>query len=475
MNLDFLLEELGNRKCEKNIEVTAVTEKAENVKKGSLFVAVRGRDYDGNDFIAEAFEKGAAAVISDSDNACGDVIRVSDARLALSFLCSAFYGHPQDDMKIIGITGTDGKTTTSEYLRHILVSSGKRCAVIGTLGVGTDGEYSDTGYTTPCPEVLFRELRRLCDEGYEYCVLEVSSQALAQNRVAPVKFELGIVTNIGSDHLDYHGSTEKYASEKAKLMIQSDNSLINADDAYSGIFENAACGKKYLYSAKDKFADFMAKNIRFTDTGLSYIMLNSSYIGRVRADVSADFAVYNTLAAVAAASILGVAPDVACKATESLPDVKGRMERIKGNGFDVYIDFAHTPEALGCVLRNLRRICKGRLICVFGCGGDRDKAKRSEMGAVAEEAADTVILTSDNPRSERAEDIISDILKGIRNKSSVFVQPDREKAVALALNKAADGDIVLIAGKGHEQYQCAGKDKKFFSDELTVKKILGVD
>lgn len=475
LNLDSLLEELGNRKFGENIEVTSVTEKAENVKAGSLFVAVRGNDYDGNDFIGEAFEKGACAVISDSEEERGNVIKVSDARLALSFLCSAFYSHPQDEMKIIGITGTDGKTTTAEYLRYILEYAGKKCAVIGTLGVGGDGNYRDTGYTTPCAEELFYELRRLCDEGYEYCILEVSSQALAQKRVAPIAFELGIVTNIGSDHLDYHGSVEKYAAEKAKLFRQSKKALINIDDAYSFMFEAASEGKAYLYSAKDRFADYMAKNIRFTDSGISYIILNSSNVARVKADTVAEFSVYNTLAAIAAADILGVPPSVSCKAAECLPAVKGRLEKIGGNGFDVYIDFAHTPEALGAVLRSLKRICSGRLCCVFGCGGDRDKCKRGEMGAVAENYADTLILTSDNPRGENAEDIISDILNGINNKNIVFIQPDREKAITLAMNKASVGDIVLIAGKGHEQYQIIGKEKKFFSDEFTVKRILGVD
>lgn len=475
MNLDFLLEELGNRKSVRNAEVTSVTEKAENVKEGSLFVAVKGKDHNGNDYVAEALKKGAVAVISESDCSYEEVIKVKDARLALSFLCSAFYSHPQDKMKVIGITGTDGKTTTAEYLRHILQYAGRRCAVIGTLGVGTESNYRDTGYTTPCAETLFSEMRHLCDDGYEYCILEVSSQALAQKRVAPIVFDLGIITNIGTDHLDYHGSVEKYAAEKAKLFRQSKKALINADDAYSHLFESAAAGKAYLYSAKDKFADYMAKNIRFTDNGISYIILNSSNVARVKADTVTDYSVYNTLVAIAAADILGVEPSVSCKAVESLPQVKGRLERITGNGFDVYIDFAHTPEALGGVLRNLRRICNRELICVFGCGGDRDKCKRSEMGTVAAELADAIILTSDNPRSEKAEDIISDIIKGINNKADVYIQPDREKAISLALNKASDGDIVLVAGKGHEQYQCIGKEKKFFSDELTVKRILGVD
>lgn len=475
MNLNFLLSELGDRKSVADVEITSVTEQIENVTNGSLFVAIRGKEYDGNAFISEAFDKGAVAVITDAEISGDNIINVSDARTALSFLCSSFYSHPQDEIKIIGITGTNGKTTTAEYLRHILNHAGKKCAVMGTLGVGDETGYSYTGYTTPCPEVLFCKLRELCNEGYEYCVMEVSSQSLAQKRVEPITFKLGILTNVGTDHLDYHGSMQKYVNDKTRLFALSEVSLINADDAYCEEFEAASHGKTYLYSARDSFADFMAKDIRLTDESLSYIMLTPGFAKRVKANTFTDFAVCNTLAAAAAGCILGIAPDTVVEAISHLPDIKGRLQKISADGINVYIDFAHTPEALAAVGASLRRVTEKSLICVFGCGGDRDKSKRSEMGEVAAEFADCIILTSDNPRSEKTDDIIADIGKGISDKKNVFICPDREKAISLALNKAVTGDCVLIAGKGHESFQCVGKEKKFFSDELTVKKILGID
>lgn len=474
MNLNYLLEQLGIKGVAEDVEVSAITEKAESVTKGSVFVAVKGKEYDGNKFIREVLEKGACAVISDADVSHPKVINVSDSRTALSFLCSAFYAHPQDEMKIIGITGTNGKTTTAEYLRHIIEFSGKKCAVMGTLGIGTGNEYYQTGYTTPCPEVLFRELNSLKESGCDYCVTEVSSQALAQKRVEPITFELGVLTNIGTDHLDYHGSVEKYVNEKTRLFALSRNSLINADDAYCERFASSSHGKTFLYSAKDRFADYMAKDIRLTDNGLSYIMLNTAFVNRVKLNTFTDYAVYNTLAAASAANILGISPDICVKAFENLPTVKGRLEKIGDESFSIYVDFAHTPQALRAVLSNLKRVTKGELICVFGCGGNRDKTKRAEMGAVADEYADCIILTADNPRNEDVDEIIADIYKGIKRLKNVFKCPDRERAIELALNKASVGDCVLIAGKGHECYQNICGENKFFSDELTVKKLLGV-
>lgn len=474
MNLQLLLNEIGAENTVGTADIVSVTEKAENVKKGSLFVAVRGKDFDGNELIGKALSSGAAAVISDSVSEGDKVIRVGDARRALSFLCSAFYGHPQNKMKMIGITGTNGKTTTAEYLRAIFAHCKRKCSVIGTLGSRCDGYESETGYTTPLPEILFRELDKLSEVGTEYCIAEISSQALSQKRAEPIRFEAGVFTNVGSDHLDYHKSVRKYAEAKAILVGLSDRTVINADDMYSELFEAASKGKTYTYSLKGKYADYMAKNLRFTDDGLSYILLKNDGVYRFQCDGIGELSAYNTLAALSCADVLGISPDEAQNALRELPSVKGRLQRISSENKTVYIDFAHTPEALYEVLRALKSRTRGRLICVFGCGGNRDKEKRPKMGAAASSLADRLIITSDNPRNEAPELIMNDISAGVPKGYSYEMIPDRKTAVEYALSEASSSDTVLIAGKGHEEYQLEGAERKFFSDEKLVKKILGV-
>lgn len=473
MNLEFLLGEVGLRGSFGEAVVSSVTENVEKVEKGSVFVAVRGDKADGNSFIEEAFERGAAVVITDKDILRENVIRVSDARLMLSFLCSSFYSHPQCRMTMVGITGTNGKTTTAEYLRHIISRSGIKCAVMGTLGCRTDGYSSETGYTTPSPEVLFRELKKLADMGTKLCIMEVSSQALAQRRVDPIEFSLGIFTNIGTDHTDYHGSVENYVNAKIKLASLSDRVLINADDSYADHFAVASQKKAVFYSAKDRFADYMAKNIRFSDNNVSYIILKNGGFERFQFVGAGEIAVYNTLAAASAADILGFDFSLSREAFSDNIEIKGRLQRISSADKNVYIDFAHTPEALEAVLKALRAGTKGRLICVFGCGGDRDRTKREKMGLVASRFSDEVIITSDNPRTEKPEQIFSDILKGINIKKNVVTVEDRKNAIILALDRCSAGDTVLIAGKGHEEYQLVNGEKKHFSDEFTVKEYLG--
>lgn len=474
MNLDFLLGEVGIKSNFGDVEITSVTERIEKVKEGSLFVAVQGNNFDGNAFITEALSKGAAAVITEKDIKADNVIKVNCARTMLSFLCSALYSYPQYKMKMIGITGTNGKTTTAQYLKHILLSAGKKCAVIGTLGIDSDEMSVSTGYTTPSPEVLFRELNDLVGRGYEYCILEVSSQALAQARVDPIEFELAVFTNIGRDHTDYHGSIEKYVAAKAKLFTLSKNSLINTDDAYAEIFENHSSGKVLLYSAKDKAADYMAKNIRFSENGFSYIALKNDAVERFNTNGLGEFTVYNTLAAIAAADVLEIEFEKAVSSLSLLPEVKGRLQKIDCIEKNVYIDFAHTPEALEAVLKTMRSHTKAKLICVFGCGGNRDRSKRSIMGRIAENYCDEIVLTSDNSRDESPDAIMTDISNGIKNKKNIIKEKDRKKAIELALRIAGNEDVVLVAGKGHEEYQLTNGTKEYFSDVLTVKTLLGL-
>ena len=475
MNLYLLLEEIGVSSFIPDCEISLVTESIENVCEGSIFVAVRGSHLDGNDFISPALERGAVCVISEMESDIERVIKTDDARLALARLCSAFYGHPHIEMKMVGITGTNGKTTVCEYLSYILNRRGIKCAAIGTLGIKDGVSSAYTGYTTPSPEILYRELRRLCDDGFSHCVMEVSSQALAQKRTDPIDFELSVFLNLGTDHLDWHGSFDEYASAKARLFSMCKTALVNADDVNASLITKNSSAQLFTFSARDRFSDFSAKDIRYRDCGTSFIFFDKKNIIPLSGTFIGEIAVYNILAALSAAELLGISPDDFPSYVKSLPRVSGRMEKTECDGKTVYVDYAHTPQALRGVLEALKSICSSRLICVFGCGGDRDKGKRPVMGSVAAKYCDLVIITNDNPRNENPGAIINDILSGIGSKRKVLVEEDRYKAIEAALKKAKRGDIVLVAGKGHEEYQLTGKEKHYFSDDKTVKKILGLE
>ncbi len=474
MNLGTLLGSLGISCENPSQEITSVTQDTENVKEGSLFVAVKGKKSDGNDYIEEAFASGARAVVTDKDIKGKGIINVSDACRAYAFLASAFYGNPQDKLKLIGITGTNGKTTTAQYLSHILCTAGKKCAVTGTLG-SCFGEYHrKTGYTTPPAEVLFRELAYFAGQGAEYAVLEVSSQALDQYRVDPIVFDVGVFTNIGRDHLDYHPDMEQYLRAKLRLSALSEKTVVNADSLFAEVFNLQDDNNCISFSVKDCYADICAKNVRYSDGYISYLIMNSSVLTRVKVKGISEITLYNSLAAASAAIACGISPEILPEAFETLPRVKGRLERISSGDKDVYIDFAHTPDALFSVLSALKKVCKNRLWCVFGCGGERDRGKRGEMGRIASLIADFVVVTSDNPRGEAPQAIADDIIKGINNNNNIYTLLDRYEAIEYALKKSGGGDIVLIAGKGHEEYQITADEKKYFSDEIAVKNILGV-
>ncbi len=475
MNLKILLNSIGAESVISDTEITSVTENIENVINGSIYVAVKGDRTDGNKFVEEAFRKGARIVITESEFSDPRVIRTDNARAALSSLCSCFYGYPQKSLRMIGVTGTNGKTSVCEYIAHLLNSAGRRCAVIGTLGSRLGTQSVDTGYTTPAPEIFFSELRRFADEGCEYCVAEVSSQALSQDRVNGVRFSLGVFTNVGRDHLDYHGSLENYIKAKARLFAACDTILLNMDDEFCSCMIPEDSERVFFYSVTNSFADFNAKSVLCNENGIGYYFISRDGIEKITCRGLGNISVYNTLAAASAVNMLGLSLSEISGGMLTLPELKGRMQKISHNGISVYIDFAHTPQAMMSVLIELSALKKKRVITVFGCGGNRDKAKRKEMGRIADVFSDTIVITSDNPRNEAPDEIIGDILKGIKNKKKVVTITDRYEAVRYALSDAREGDIVLVAGKGHERYQETRNNKVFFSDELTVKNIFGID
>lgn len=472
MKLSKILREAGLPELTFNdCVVKGITQIIERVKEGYIYVAVCGRNVDGNIYIREAIEKGAAAVISDSTEKSPFVINVKDAREALGILLSVFYSHPEKKMRIIGITGTNGKTTVSHYIRHLLEAHGEKCGVIGTLGCFYGDTCIDTEYTTPVCEDFFYGLHKISQAGIKYCVAEVSSQALSQKRTFPVNYFLGILTNIGRDHLDYHGNAAKYIEAKKQLFLMCDRALINADDEYFHEFCDI-CDKTFTFSLKNPDTDYCAYNISINNGEVKYAFASDQYKSEFRLQGTGNMSVYNSLAGAAALDICGFSGEITRNAISALPVIKGRMEKICNGKITAYVDFAHTPEALENALDELSGIKQGRLLCVFGCGGNRDSGKRCRMGEIASRLSDVVILTTDNPRNENPRKITDDIYKGIKNKEKVSIIEDREEAIKAAVNKALSGDIILVAGKGHEEYQINGNKKIYFSDKEILKKYM---
>ena len=385
----------------------------------------------------------------------------SSEKEAVCLAYSKAYGQPQESLKLIGVTGTNGKTTVVSLITHILNCANKKCACTGTL--------DNVGYTTAPPHILFKQLYSFKESGCEYAVMEISSHGLAQSRVANLSFDIGVFTNISRDHLDYHGSMESYIGAKKKLFYKSQVGIINSDNEYSGCF-SGLCEKEYTCSAL-KDADYRADNIKLKEDGVEYDLIFRGAVYKVYFPVIGKFSVYNSLCALAAANAAGVDIQTAVNALSSFNGVCGRAEKQNtGLTFDVYIDYAHTPDGLNNLLSALWPLCKGELIVVFGCGGDRDKGKRPLMLKAAAMSADFIIITSDNPRSESPYKIIKDIISDIGSTDTPFaVIEDRKKAIEFGMNLAKSGDILVIAGKGHEKYQSTASGKIPFDEREIVK------
>lgn len=460
-------------------EVHGITHDSRQVKKGYLFVAIQGHKIDGHDFLTEAIEKGAAALVVEKKIELASRIPqiiVTNTRSALAVMSNRFYGEPSSRMTVIGITGTNGKTTTSYLTKSIIESSGNETGLIGTIQYQIGRRVIPAQETTPESVELHRYFAEMLKSGISYAVIEVSSHALSQHRVEGVCFRSAIFTNLSVEHLDYHTNIRNYRAEKLKLVrgLGPDGfAILNADDNASKHF--AACTKARIvwYGIKKKNADVTAEILQAGVT-TTRVLLNSPW-GKIPIDLNliGKHNVYNALAAAANGLALGFTIDTVKTGIESLSAVPGRLEKIEcGQDYPVYVDFAHTHQALQVVLRTLREVTKGRIILVFGCGGDRDRKKRPKMGHIAERYADLFWITSDNPRSEDPNTIISEIQKGITKKACFRVEADRKTAIEEALSEAKKGDVVIIAGKGHEQNQIVKGVTISFDDREVVRKIL---
>lgn len=486
MQLQQLLPQVPQRIAA--LRVSGLCQDSRCVRPGDLFFARSGGQYRGSDFIPEAARKGAVAAVVDELEVTEEqaqsqelpVIRVAGLNSQIGVAASRFYGEPTREMRVIGITGTNGKTSCAHYLAQALNACGLKAALIGTVGNGFPGQLREATHTTPDPIRLHAEMARLRAEGAEAVVMEVSSHALDQARVAGVQFDVAAYTNLTHDHLDYHGSMESYAEAKARLFTEygAPIQVLNADDAEGQRLLGQRCpagGERIGFSTRDSNAQVYADALEMRSQGLMFELHTPWGETLVASPVLGEFNVSNLLLVAAVLGGMGYETGSISSALAALKPVSGRMEVVNvGGSPSVIVDYAHTPDALDKALQaagaHLNE--KGRLWVVFGCGGDRDSAKRAVMGEIASRGADELVLTSDNPRSENPLSILQMIKQGIPAERSVHIDADRAQAIAWAIAHARDEDTVLVAGKGHETYQEIEAVRYPFSDQQQVREAL---
>ena len=472
---------LEKRNWNPSLEVLGISSDSRHVKRGDLFVAHRGPKLDGHHFLQEATEKGACAVLAEkspeftlSENVSW--LRVADAQEARVSVLNQFYGHPSEQLDLIGITGTNGKTTIA-YLLNYLSGTVVRSAYIGTLGVVSQARKGPLTNTTPGPEELYALLAGMVGDGIQAVALEVSSHALDQKRVGGLKFKLALFTQLTPEHLDYHGTLENYFQAKCLLFNRSPEPelmLVNRDSSYGRQLLGEFPKAKSL-SLGEK-ADYWVREIKTTFEGCEFVLEGPAGKGKFRTRLPMKHNVENAAMALASLHLLGYDPLDFRGALWDFPGVPGRLERIEGNGFSVFVDYAHTPDAFENILSEARRLSPGRVLTLFGCGGDRDPYKRPEMTRIAYHYSDFVILTSDNPRTEGPNEILRQMRQGLPGGAplpNVLEILDRREAIDQLLSLAEPGDVLFILGKGHEDYQIIGSQKRHFDDRELVHELLG--
>lgn len=472
MLLSKLLERIAN--VENDAEITFITDDSRKVSPGCAFVCIEGNTFDGHSAALQAEENGAAAIIAQKDTGAKNQVLVENTRRAYAVMCAAFYDYPAEKLKLIGITGTNGKTTSAFLIKDLFERLGHKTGLIGTVQNMAGDKVYPARYTTPDANELQFLFSEMVKENCEYCVMEVSSQALAQGRVDGCRFNIALFTNLTQDHLDYHGTFENYLQAKQILFKNADSAILNSDDDNAlRMAENASCDIT-TYSAKSDKADYTAKNIRYKADGVEYELVGISQIGRVKVGIPGGFSVYNSMGAFLCALKAGFEFKDILSAVAEARGVKGRIEVVPTDtDYTVIIDYAHSPDGLLNILTSLREFASERIICVFGCGGDRDKTKRPIMGRIVSENADVAVVTSDNPRSEDPATIINDVLEGMKKADiPVYSFADRTQAIRYAMSIAEKDDIVLLAGKGHETYQVLKEGKIHYDEREIVAKIL---
>jgi len=458
-------------------EIEAIVCDSREVCEGCLFVCVAGERFDGHDFAAEAVRRGAKAVLAERriDLEGAPLLLVPSTRRALARLALRWEGNPERNLGLVGVTGTNGKTTVTFLLSAIVEAAGEKAGMMGTLGSFVGGErISVTGLTTPGPLELAADLRRMVEAGARIAAMEVSSHALDQERVSGLRFAAAAFTNLSRDHLDYHRDMESYFAAKARLfserLAEDGVAVIHADDPWAARIRTP---RTLRFSRRDPSAEIFARKVHQDLAGTRLEAVTPAGPIEIRSPLAGDHNVENLLCAAGLALAIGLPPRAIEEGLAASSGAPGRLERIEGEGVTVFVDYAHTDAALAVAIRALRRLGPRRLSVVFGCGGDRDRGKRAPMGEAAA-LADRVIVTSDNPRTEDPEAIVREILVGLRraNHPDVTVEIDRRKAIEIAIEGALPGEAVLIAGKGHEDYQIVGTEKRHFDDREEARRVL---
>ena len=472
MKLNQLLRglEISLLRVDPAAEITGVGYDSRTTTPGEVFVAISGTETDGHCFISQAMERGAVCAVCEHPLACGiPHVVVPSARQALALLSANWFGHPARELTVVGVTGTNGKTTVTWLIKSILEQSpGNKVGLVGTIRNMIGGEPLPAHRTTPESWELQSLLRRMADAGCTHAVMEVSSHALALDRVYGIPFAVGVFTNLTQDHLDFHKTMEDYCDAKARLFAFCGAAVYNADDPWhERLLRGSTCAR--LSYGIDR-GDLRAEGIRLTAAGAAYEAVVNRERFPVEISIPGRFTVYNTLAAVGACMLLGVPPADSANALRKAGEVKGRMEVVPTHGQDytVLIDYAHTPDALENVLTAVGGFAKGRVVAVFGCGGDRDRTKRPRMGAIAARLADFSVVTSDNPRTEDPQAIIADILTGMGKCGNYTVVADRAEAIRYAMDHAQPGDVIVLCGKGHEEDQVIGRDRRHLDEREIV-------
>ena len=474
MKLTELLKGLEYNQKFEDKEITSLCCDTRQVKKDSLFFCFKGKQTDGHKFAGEALEKGAAFVVAERSLGLENEVVVEDTKKAYAVCCANLYDNPQKKVKLIGVTGTNGKTSTTYLIRDILKESGIRCGLIGTVVNETPESVVPSKFTTPDSLSFYSLLHEMVKARCEYVVVEVSSFGLEQRRVWGCHFDISLFTNLTQDHLDYHDTMENYYKAKKLLFDVSDKAVICIDDDYGKRMASEVPCQVRTFSIKDDMADYTAKSINLTLENTSYAFVGKGIIERIKYPCLGMFSVSNSMGAVALTSEMGINPETAKKAISHAEGVPGRFELIKvDTPFKVIRDFAHTPDGLEKVLDALRTVCKdGRIVVLFGNAGNRDRSKRAKMVRTVAERADFVILSSDNPRHEDPMQIINDGLPGFDGLDvEKKVIPDRYEAITWALKNCHKGDILLLAGKGHEDYQVLDHGTVHFDEREIVREI----
>ena len=478
MKLGKLIENIQYEVLKGNtdIDILGIENDSRRIKKGHMFVAIKGFSVDGHEYISEAIDKGAVCIMleKDMDIERDDVtvIKVKDTLDALAYISSVFYGMPSQKLNLIGVTGTNGKTSVTYMVKKIFEENNKKTAVIGTLGSIIKDEIIDNKNTTPESLTLQRLLSKMVDEKIEFCVMEVSSHALDLKRVEYIDYQIGIFTNLTEDHLDYHITMENYYKSKLKLFnITKKYNIINVDDTYGKRMINEISNNVPLITyGFDKKSDVTTKNVIYKSNGVEFTLSTPKGSIPIKMKLLGKFNIYNALAAISCGIAYDVELNVIKKAIESMAGVRGRFElvQLEDKDFNVIIDYAHTPDGLEKVLTTIKQFAPGRVVVVFGAGGNRDREKRPIMGEIASNLADMCIVTSDNPRFEDPDKIIEDILVGVKKGKAEYIAiTDRKEAIRYALENAKSKDTILLAGKGHETYTII-RDKVIPFDEKQI-------